>query len=516
MSKFDVIVIGGGHNGLTTAALLAGKGEKVIVLEKRDRLGGLGASEEFHPGYKTAGLLHDTSCVCAGLIKKLRLKKYGLQTTGRRAAVSLFSDDGRAIILHSDIDESVNSISRFSQGDALGYRNYRLFIDAMSSWIDTLMKEPQPSIANCGGSDIRRLIAGALRLRLMGQKRMLELLKIIPMSVADFLNEQFETDFLKAGMAFPSILASFYGPLSAYTTMNLILWESMAKEHVIGGPVQLVGALENAARENGVEIRSNAEVINIELNHSGEVIGVVLSSGDQIRAPIIAASCSPKQVFLRLLASNKVGVRLESEISHLRARGTIAKVNLALCKKVQWKSQPEIPVEYGRLANDLIEMEMASDAIKYGRFSEKPILDIYVPTVSNQDLAPAGHEVVSILAQYVPYSLDGGWTDFLKNEVGDMVVDRLAECAVNLKESIVAREVLTPQDIESRYSIPGGHVLHIEHAIDQLIGRPVPGCAQYKTPVPGLFLCGSGSHPGGGLTGIPGVLASKAILSGNL
>ena len=513
MASYDVIVIGGGHNGLTTASLLSSAAKRVLVLEKREKLGGVAVSEEFHPGYKTAGLLHDTSCVRPDLIKRLNLRKYGLRTSGHRAPVSLLSDEGAAITLCSDVDESANSISRFSDGDALAYREYRSLIDSLSGWIGRLSNEPQPDLMNLRFAHLGQLFRKGLGLRTLGRKNMLELLKILPMCVADFLDERFETDFLKAGMALPAILGSFNGPWSSYTTLNLLLWESTSTEHVVGGPSELALALGRAATDSGVEVRTGADIVKIVVNSSGKVEGVRLQSNEEIQAPIVAASCTPKETFLGLLAGNEIGPKLESEISHLRCRGTTAKINLALNKRIQWKAEPDSPIEFARTGNSLEEIEQSFDAVKYRRFSEKPVLDIFVPTVSNSDLAPEGHDVVSILAQFAPYGYDGGWTESTKRELGDRVVERLAQHTMGLDESIVACEVLTPQDMESRYSLTGGNLFHAEHAVDQLVGRPIPSCTGYKTPIPGLFLCGGGSHPGGGLTCAPGALASSAILS---
>ncbi len=513
MANYDVIVIGGGHNGLTTAALLAQAGRRVLVLEKNDTVGGLARQEEFHPGYKTAGLLHDTGGVRMDLIKKLNLQAHGLRTTGKRAPVSLLSNNGKAITLHADVDASVRSIERVSEKDARAYRQYRGLIDKIGPWIGKLLNEPQPDLMAPSPGEMMRLLGSGLGLRRLGKKTMRELLKIIPMCVADFLNEHFETDFLIAGMAVPAIQGSFNGPWSSFTTMNLLLWESTSKEQVLGGPAALAFALEKAAVHNGVEIRTGAEVARLVLADSGTVEGVRLDSGEQIDAPLVAASCTPKEVFLHLLTSREVGPKLEADISHLRCRGTTAKVNLALDKKIQWKAETERPIAFARTGNHVDEMERAFDAVKYRRCSETPVLDIFVPTVSNSDLAPEGHEVVSILAQFAPYERDGGWTEAAKEEFADRVVARLAQHTSGLEASIVARHISTPSDMEAQYNLTGGNLFHAEHAIDQLLGRPVPSCAGYRTPIPGLFLCGSGSHPGGGITCAPGALASRAILA---
>ena len=555
MNKYDAIIIGGGHNGLTTAALLAKKGKKVILLEKRDILGGMAAGEEFHPGYRTTGLLHDTSGVRQSVIKALQLEKYGLKTSSARAAFVLLSKEGQGISISSNTKETAESIERFSKKDAAAYIEYRDFIDRISGFFGNLLQMP-PNIEDLGPKQLWVLAKKGLALRLLGKRTMLELLRVASMCVADFLNERFETDFLKAGIAAPAIYGSFTGPWSSGNTLNLLLWECTAKNNITGGPQALILALENAAKDAEVEMRTDACVQKILLNQEGRVEGVEISGSstyakasvdnssskekEVINAWVVAASCTPKETFLNLLASNEIEYRLENSIAHIRSRGTTAKVNLALNKMIRFKygtaqykntgkeekqgikeiegieeikGKAEINgFEFIRTCNTLDEMEKAFDCVKYRTFSDDLILDIHVPTVSNPQLAPEGHCVVSILAHFVPLNLEGGWTDEQRKKLGDKVVKCLEQYAPNVSEFIAGREILSPVDLEERYGLTEGHIYHGEHAADQLITRPVPSCARYATPIPGLYLCGSGSHPGGGITCAPGALAAEAIL----
>ncbi|MBW8050481.1 MAG: NAD(P)/FAD-dependent oxidoreductase [Cytophagales bacterium] len=537
MNKYDTIIIGGGHNGLTTAALLAKKGKKVVLLEKRNILGGMAAGEEFHPGYRTTGLLHDTSGVRQSVIKTLQLEKYGLKTNSERAAFVLLSKEGQGISISSNTKETAESIERFSKKDAAAYIEYRDFIDKISGFFGNLLQMP-PDIEDLGPKQLWVLAKKGLALRLLGKRTMLELLRVAPMCVADFLNERFETDFLKAGIAAPAIYGSFTGPWSAGNTLNLLLWECTAKNNITGGPQALILALEKAAKDAGVEMRTDACVQKILLNQEGRVEGVEISGSgssskekEVINAKVVAASCTPKETFLNLLASNEIEYRLENSIAHIRSRGTTAKVNLALNKMIRFKygtaqyknigkeekqGIKEIAeineFEFIRTCNTLDEMEKAFDCVKYRTFSDELILDIHVPIVSNPQLAPEGHCVVSILVHFVPLNLDGGWTDEQRKKLGDKVIKCLEQYAPNVSESIAGREILSPVDLEERYGLTEGHIYHGEHAADQLITRPVPSCARYATPIPGLYLCGSGSHPGGGITCAPGALAAEAIL----
>ena len=511
MTTHDVIIIGGGHNGLTAATLLATEGKKVLLLERRDFVGGVAAQEEFHKGYRTAGLLHDTSTVRAGIIEQLKLRTHGLVVSEHRSPVTLLSDDGRAVTISDDPVTSAQNIASISQKDADAYRDYRKFIDSVRPLIRNLVSSQPPDIRKLGFSDLKKLLGAGVGLRRLGKDLMHELLKVLPMSVADFLNERFETDFIKAGICFPGVFSSYNGPWSSYTTLNLLIWEATANVHMEGGPAALIHALRKGAEEAGVEMRTGAGVDRILLDESGRAVGVKATGGESFRSRIVASAIPPKATFLNLLSSEQIGPALEAEIIRFRDRGTVASLRLALNRPIRWKCEPEQPIRFARTGNSFDQMEQAFDAVKYRRFSDRPVLDIHVPTVATPGLAPEGHEVVTILSHFAPYAPDGGWTDPLRNKLRDTIVAALSDQTVDLESSIVASELLTPADLEERYGLTGGQLFHGEHAIDQLIGRPVPACATYSTPTPGLYLCGSGSYPGGGITGAPGMLAAEVI-----
>lgn len=511
MSKtYDIIVIGGGHNGLTAAATLAKKNKKVLLLEKRPILGGIAAGEEIHPGYKTTGLLHDTSGVRQRVIKELNLEKFGLRTKKSRPTVSILSKDGKCLQLSSDVDTACAAIAKFSHKDADTYKEYRVFIDKISGFIQGLLDELPPDLSNLGGKQLLSLAKKALALKKLGKKTMMEFLKVAPMSVADFLNEKFETNFIKAGMAGPAIYGSYTGPWSSYTTLNLLMWECTANECVIGGPQALVSALEKAAGDAGVEIRTNAQVDKITLDENRKVSGVKLVNGETIMAQLVASSCTPYVTFYELLMPNQISYTLEHGIKHYRTRGTTAKVNLAVNKSLTFNGVSG--VEFARTGNSFDEMERAFDSVKYRQFSDEPILDIHIPTVENSSLAPSGHAVVSIVVHFTPHHFDEGWSEQTKDKLLNNVIKTLAQYVPDISSYVVKAEVMSPADLEGRYSLTNGHIYHGEHAVDQLITRPIPSCARYATPVDGLYLCGSGSHPGGGITCMPGYLGAKMIL----
>lgn len=511
MSKYDVIVIGGGHNGLTTATILAKKGKKVLVVEKRNVLGGIAAGEEFHPGYSTTGLLHDTSGVRQKVIRSLELEKHGLEIDNTRAEVTILAKDGKNITIQSEAKATAESINAVSEKDADSYIAYQEFLKRISKVINDLMDNPPPNIdvENLTMASLVVLAKKGMMLKGLGNKTMMELLKVAPMCVADFLNEKFETDFLKAGLAAPALYGSYSAPWSAYSTINLILWECSSRSNIKGGPQRLIDALIKAAEQAKVEIRTEAEVEKILLNSEGEVIGIRLKGGEEISADKVAASCTPKETFLNLFDEFELEYELEFWIDKIRSRGTTAKINLAINKKIELNGKT---CEYARTGNSFDEMEKAFDPIKYGEVTESPFLDIHIPSISNASLAPEGHSVVSVLAHQIPYEFKEGWSEDAKNRLGEDVLRELEIYSPGITTAVVSIEVLSPTDFEERYSLTYGHIYHGEHFVDQLITRPIPTCSRYATPVPGLYLCGSGSHPGGGITCGPGSMAAEAIL----
>lgn len=517
MAGFDVIVIGAGHNGLTTATILAKAGRRVLVLERRDVVGGMCAGEEFHPGYRSAGLLHDTWQVRPGLVEALRLAEHGLET-GARAPVLVPEERGPGLVLSVDEDATGREIGRVcGEHDARGWTRYRAFIAAARRVIEPLLNEIPPDLARIGtieSGSIQTLLKSGLAMRKLGREGMSELLRVPPMCVADWLNEFFTHDLVKGALAHAAIEGTWAGPWSPGTAANLLLLECTSGGSVRGGASAFATALERAARAAGVEIRMGAEVRSI-LIQGGAAAGVVLAGGEQINAGAagkIAASCDPRTLFLDLIPRGTLPLAFEHRAEVIRARGTSAKVHLALTRPLEFASRPGERIERARTSGSLDDLERAFDAVKYRRASERPLLDIFVPTVSRPDLAPASGEVVSILAHFAPYDLAEGWTDAARERLGDAVVAELARVAPGVRSAIAGREVLTPADIAARYHVSGGHIHHAEHALDQLVIRPTIETMRYATPVPNLFLCGSGSHPGGGVSGAPGALAAAAML----
>ncbi len=518
---YDVVVVGAGHNGLTAALRLARAGRRVLVVEGHERPGGLCRTEEFHPGYRVPGLLHDEGLVPPDLVASQGLDRHGLRLRDAPALFVGAGGNGGGLLLDRDPEKAARALAAVSAADAAAYREWRRFLGRVGGFVrDLLARVPPPispaSIKTAG--DFWALGRLGLGLRRLGRRDMTELLRVAPMCVADWLNERFATPWLVEGLAAPAVAATFMGPWSAGTAGLLLLRECAAGRYLEGGPAALVTALGAAGRERGVEVRAGVPVERIRIA-SGRVAGVRLASGEEIDAPVVAASCDPRRTFLELLPPGAVETRLERQIENFRARGTTAKVHLALSGPLEVTDSTggRLTPEVLRLGGGTVDhLERAFDAVKYRRFSSEPFLDVRVPTVADPALAPAGHHVVSILASFAPHDLEGGWTDPRREELGDAVVAALARHAPDVASRIVAREVLTPAELETRWSLTGGHLHHGEHALDQLFAmRPVSRAARYATPIPGLFLAGSGSHPGGGVTALPGWLAAGVILKSN-
>ena len=511
---FDAIVIGAGHNGLTAAAYLGKAGRRVLVLERREVIGGLAASEPFHTGYASAGVLADTCLVRGSVVAGLGLSEHGLRLRASAPSV-LALGDGEPLCLPqghdaSDVERATAAIGRLSAADAEAYPRYIALLERLAPAVRELFGRAPIDVVDVESESLLGLGRRALRVRKLADEDLLELLRLPPMCVGDVLRERFGSDRVSAALALPALAGTFTGPWSPGNGLDLLRRESLLGPGVVGGGPMLVDALARAARAAGVEIRTGAAVKRLLVGKHG-IEGVVLASREELRAPIVAASCHPWQTFCELAPPELLEHRLEHTSRTFRSRGSVAQVLLALDRAPRFSSGE--PAEFVRVAGHLDEIERAFDAIKYGEVPEAPVLDVHVPTVAQPELAPKGHAVLSALVYFVPYALEGGWDDHARERLGDRVVEILARHDAGLPGSVVFRKVLVPQDLEAQYGLHGGHLHHGEHALDQLLVRPTPECVHYRTPIPGLWLCGSGSHPGGGLTCAPGELAARAILA---
>jgi len=496
-----IIIIGGGANGLAAAGLLAKGGRDVPLLEARDRLGGLAAGDTFREGYTVPGLLHDTRGLRPHVVAALGLEERGLRFRESAPEVWAPAGDGGVWVGPERVRGDV------SDRDIQAYASFRELIGKVRPVFARIMDShplsPEASLWS--------LLRTGWALRRLGAETMLELLRVAPMGVSDWLRDLFEGERVASALALPALLGQFTGPASPHTATNLLVQEALAGRPVVGGPAALVGHLAEAAEAHGAVLRRGTRVARIEGDRDG-VTGVTLEDGERLRSRVVLSTLDPKATFLRLFDRRYLSVGFARDVERYRTRGSTAKVHLALSGPLE-SARGEI-VEALRTGETLDEVERAFDAVKYRRSADAPALDVWVPSVADPDLCPSGHAVVSILAHGVPYDVDGGWTPGARDALGDAVIQTLARACPTVVERIVDAEVLTPADLEARYGVAGGHLLHGEHAPDQLLFlRPTRQAGQYRTPIPRLFVGGASSHPGGGVTCGPGALAARAILS---
>ncbi|MCX4239695.1 phytoene desaturase family protein [Paraliomyxa miuraensis] len=509
---YDAIVIGAGHNGLTTAARLAKAGRRVLVLERRDRVGGLAAAEEFHPGYRRPGVLFDSAMVRPSVVEALGLQSHGLRLRTVPPTVLALGNgegEGEPLPIHGDEDRAAEAIGRVSRADADAYRTWRELLRRLAPGLRALFGREPIDLVDIESEHVWALGKRALAVRRMGKADLMELLRLPPMAVADVLRERFASPVLQAALALPALLGSFAGPRSPGTMLELLRRECLGGPGVTGGGPMLVEALHRAALAVGVEVRTDARVRRLRLGADG-VSGVELADGEAIDGRLVAASCHPGHTLCELLPPGVIEHRFEHRVRTLRSRGSVAIVSLALSRAP--RLGPE-PVEFARTGACLDDLERAFDPIKYREMTQTPVLDLHVATVADPSLAPEGHAVLCATVLFVPHAREGGWDDASRDALGERVVQLLSRHDAEIGAAVVAKEVLTPVELEAKYGLHGGHPFHLEHALDQLMIRPTPECIRYATPIAGLWLCGSGSHPGGGLSCAPGELAAQAILA---
>jgi phytoene dehydrogenase-like protein len=522
MKRYDAVIIGAGHNGLVAAAYLAGAGRKVLVLEKRDLVGGCAVTEEIWPGYRVSTAAYLTSLLQERVIRELDLERFGYRVDAKDPAFFSPFPDGRYLFMWQDRAKTLAELAKFSKSDAEAFPAYEDHLERLSQLVESLLLTTPPEFPPQGLGDFVDYLKLAAKLRGLSPRELVGLVKIFTESAAEFLDEWFESDQVKVTLATDGVIGANGGPRSPGTAYILLhhvmggvgghrgLWG-----FVRGGMGAVSNAIAEAARHRGAEIRTDAEVSKIWVTN-GRVEGVVLESGEEIQAAVVASNLTPQLTFLKLVDAEELPPEFRASILHYRSEGTSAKINLALNGLPSFRALPGDGPQHRatmHICPSMEYVERAWDDAKYGRPSQSPLLELTIPTLYDPSLAPPGKHIMGIFLQYAPYTLrDSDW-DQLREPFAYRVFDLIEEYAPGFRSLIEAEQVLTPLDLERRFGLTGGNIFHGEMSLDQMfLMRPVAGCARYRTPVRGLYLCGSGTHPGGGVMGAPGYNAAREIL----
>ncbi|HEY4977647.1 MAG TPA: NAD(P)/FAD-dependent oxidoreductase [Candidatus Acidoferrum sp.] len=522
-----VVLIGGGHNALITAFYLAKGGFKPVVLERREMVGGGAVTEEFYPGFRASTLAHTLGPLRADVAKDLRLERFGLQILHPDPRVFAPTPDGRALLFYDDAAKTAGAISRLSAKDGTRYTEFAEALEEMSGVFNQIASITPPGIEKPSAEDLWNLLKVGRGVRGLGKTGIFDLLRWGPMAVADFVSEFFETELVRAVVAARGIFGCNLGPWSAGSTAVLLLRAAADANPVgsaafpRGGLGEFTRALSEAAKAAGAEIRTSAEVQQIRTKN-GAVSGVVLADGEEIACEAVVSGVDPKRTFFKLLDPANLDPVFAVRMKNFRLKGNVAKVHLALGDLPHFPSLANAVGPDGlrqalsgriHIGHEIDYLEKAFDASKYGEISAAPYLDVTIPTLLDPSLAPEGKHVLSAYFQFAPYTLKSGNWDERRGELANIVIKTLGAYAPNLANIVEAAQVITPLDLESTYGFTGGHIFHGELALDQIFTmRPVLDWARYQTPIPGLFLCSNGTHPGNGLTGASGANAAKEII----
>jgi phytoene dehydrogenase-like protein len=524
-SAHKIVIIGGGHNGLVAACYLAKAGLAPLVLERRAIVGGSAVTEEIHKGFRSSTLAHTAGPLLPHITRELELERHGLAIIKPEVRVFAPDRDGRALSIYDDPARTARELEKLSAHDAASYTEFHKSFAHIGRVLAPLLSMTPPSLEKPTVNELWGLGKIGKDFRGLSKKDAYRLLRWGPMAVADLVAEWFETELLRATIAARGIFGAFAGPWSAGTSTALLMQAAIdghavgPSSFVKGGMGALTQALASAATAAGATIRTGADVAGIRVK-DGKAAAVVLSDGEEIPARVIISNADPRTTFLRLVDPTDLDPDFLNKIRNYRSQGAASKVNLALSglpsfsalKKVDGSGAEQLR---GRIhiGPEIDYLERAFDDAKYGDYSRQPFLDITIPSLTDETLAPSGAHVMSVHVQFAPFKLkEGDWTS-RREEFADMVVKTLSDYAPDLKELIVARQVITPLDLEQTYGLSGGHIFHGEMSLDQFFTfRPLIGWAQYRSPIEGLYLCGAGTHPGGGVTGAPGANASREIL----
>jgi phytoene dehydrogenase-like protein len=517
LKDYDSIIIGAGHNGLICATYLAKKGQQVLLLEASKSTGGLATTSEFYPGFKTS-VAQTISHFSTEIVKELNLSKHGFNIDAQPMSTMGLHPKGENVVLSGFGKGS--KLSGVGEDDIAKFSEYRSLLQRFAEMLKPFWLKTIPRVGSNNLPDVMTFAKLGLKLRLLGKKDMGEFMRVAMLPARDLMDENFDNDILKAILSWDGLVGSKMAPRSPNATVMAMLYKQSGPydgAHSIppGGINSLIQALEGAALEAGVEIKTDARVkrITIEGNENGlKATGVELLNGETYQAKTVVSSADPKRTFIDLVGVENLEIGFTNRIQRLRTDGFVAKLHLALSGIPKFKGIDK-PDTRMIIAPNLDAIEFAFDDAKYGNCSQNPVMDVVIPSLHDKSQAPEGQQVLSANLMYVPYKLKGGWNEQAKEAIRERAIDTLAEYAPDIRDLIIHAELLTPFDLEQQYNVTGGHWHHAELSIDQMfMMRPTYEAAQYKTPIPGLFLCGAGSHPGGGLMGGPGHNAACEIL----
>jgi len=520
---YDAIVVGAGHNGLVTACYLARAGLSVLVLERRYLVGGACVTEEVFPGFKVSTAAYVNSLFRGEIVRDLGLARYGFEVLARQPSSFTPLPDGRSLLLGSDAKLNRGEISKFSARDAERYPQYEAMLDRVAAFVEPTITATPPDVLRPGLRGLLRLLSLGRSFGRLGAATS-EAIEILTGPARAVLDRWFESDELKATLATDAIIGAMASPSMAgtgYVLLHHVMGETGGKRgvwgYVRGGMGGLTQALAGAARDLGVEIRCDAEVARI-LIREGRVAGVALASGDEYRAPVVASNADAHVTFRRLIDSSALPAEFVAAVDRISYESASLKINVALAELPSFRARPGTaagPQHRGTIhvCPDLDYIERAYDDAKYGQPSARPLLECTIPSVVDETVAPPGRHLMSIFVQYAPYALRGSSWDDVREDFADRCFALLDEYAPNFSRSVLARQVLTPLDLERTFNLTGGNIFQGAMTPGQLFSfRPVPGHAGYRTPVRGLYLCGAAAHPGGGVMGAPGWNAAREIL----
>jgi phytoene dehydrogenase-like protein len=522
---YDVVVIGGGHNGLVAAGYLAKAGCSVLVLEKRDTVGGATVTEEFFPGFKFSSLASEAGSLSPKVATDLNLSQHDFEILPTDPLILSLLPDGKHLPIWHDIDKASQEIAKFSEADAKAYPKFVAQMQRVSRIVAEMNNIIPPDLPDIGFADIKELYSLLGPVLGLGWRHIAQVVRLLPMSVADLLNEWFESETLKATIAASAILNTSYGPqeinsttytfLQNWSVSNTGLFRSSGQ--VKGGVGALCEALTESAHIFGAIVKADAEVAQINFT-AGKVTGVTLVNGEKISAEIVISAADMRTTFLKLVDPYYLEANFIHRVNNIKYQGTMARVHFALDKLPTFLGLNRNDEKYLRghiqIAPNIKYLQKASDAVKYGEYSEQPYLDMHIPTLTDPSLAPEGKHILSATVKYMPYQLRNGDWDDLQEKIEELVVSTISTYAPDFKKCIRHTRVITPLEMEKVYNLPEGSPVHGDMALNQFMWmRPIPGYAQYRGPLDGLYMCSVATHPGCGVTGISGRNAARQVLS---